>query len=298
MRTLRVELKNVSLTYGNRLLKARSFAAVKDFSCSFKQGKIYGFIGRNGAGKTSLLSIVAGYRKATSGNVQVNGEDLFENQAYASDIIFIYQRNFDEVYLRVRKYVENTACYRPFFDLEYAYELLEKFNVPLKKRLKSLSKGQQSALSVAIGLASRCPLTIFDEAYLGMDAPTRDLFYRELLEEQGRHPRIIVMSTHLISEVEYLFDEVIMIDQGKLLVSGSYDEVIASGVSVTGAAQAVDTFAKGKRVLNTRTLGGMKEVVLRAPLLQEDELQAQDLHLEIGKMKLQDLFIQLTGGDK
>jgi len=223
MKALNIELKNVSVVYKNFSLKNRVSEAVKNFSCSFDTGKIYGFIGRNSAGKTSLLSVVAGYRKASSGHVIVNEEELFENSTYMSDINFIYQKNFTEELTKVIKYVKKSTTYRPHFDMEYAKELLEKFNIPLKKRLKNLSKGQQSAVSVVIGLASRCPLTIFDEAYLGMDAPTRDLFYRELLEEQTRHPRIIVMSTHLISEVEHLFDEVVIIDQGALVLDGTYD---------------------------------------------------------------------------
>ena len=258
---------------------------------------LYIISGCNGAGKTSLLSVIAGYRKATSGNVIVNGENLFENSTYMPHINFIYQKNFDNELTKVMKHLKQSAAYRPHFDMEYAHGLLEKFNVPLKKRLKNLSKGQQSAVSVVVGLASRCPLTIFDEAYLGMDAPTRDLFYRELLEEQARHPRMIIMSTHLISEVEHLFDEVIIVDKGKLVLSGTYDNVVSSGVSITGIKSDVEKFSEGENILSERSLGEMKEVVLGRILSREDILRVQDLNLETGQMNLQDLFIQLTGGE-
>ena len=153
----------------------------------------------------------------------------------------------------------------------------------------------QSVLSVIIGLASRAPITIFDEAYLGMDAPTRDLFYKEVLKDQERHPRTIIMSTHLVSEMEYLFDEVIMIHQGALIKKGTYDEIVGLGAAVTGAAEAIDVFAQGKEVLSTETLGGFKKVTLFGDISDKDRLLAQDLDLAVSSVSLQDLFIHLTG---
>ena len=81
-----------------------------------------------------------------------------------------------------------------------------------------MSQGQRSALGVILGLASRCPLTIFDESYLGMDAPSRYAFYDELLADYLAYPRTIVLSTHLIEEVSSLFEEVVIIDRGRLLI--------------------------------------------------------------------------------
>lgn len=81
--------------------------------------------------------------------------------------------------------------------------------------MSELSKGMRSALQVVLGLASRAPITIFDEVYTGMDAPTRKKFYNEVLNEQAEHPRMFILSTHLVSEMDYLFDEIVMIHQGK-----------------------------------------------------------------------------------
>src|SRR5690606_18220038 len=125
-----------------------------------------------------------------------------------------------------------------------------------------LSKGKQSAFNVVVGLASRAPITIFDEVYLGMDAPSRDLFYKELLKDQEKHPRIIIMSTHLVSEMEYLFDEVIIIDQGKLLLQGTYDEVVSRGVTVIGHRDNVNEFTKNKHVINEEQLGDTKSATI------------------------------------
>src|SRR5699024_8398716 len=106
--------------------------------------------------------------------------------------------------------------------------------------VNQLSRGMQSALNVTIGLANRSPITIFDKAYLGMDAPTREIFYQELLEDQLNHPRTIILSTHLVSEMDYLFDEVIIIDRASL---GPHEELVAwvyRGAWITGAAKEVN----------------------------------------------------------
>ena len=226
-----VELKNMSLSYKNWDLKQlweqknMRNQAIHDFSVTFEPGYIYGFIGRNAAGKTSLLSVASGHRKSSSGTVTVNGEAVFENSNYARHINFVYPRDFSEEHARVKNYVKTATQYRPFFDDSYCTKLLEDFDINPRKRMKNLSKGQQSAVVAAIGLASRCPFTIFDEAYIGMDAVYRNLFYKEILEDRDRHPRTIVISTHLITEVEYLFDKVIMIHQGKNL-NHNYDSSI------------------------------------------------------------------------
>ena len=295
-----IEVKNLSITYKSLLPTSDNFQALKDVSFTLEPGKIYGLIGRNGAGKTSLLSILASFQKASHGDVLIEGVPLFDNGEFMQHVQFIYQREFNsesaETYPKVLKYIKNEVAYRPNFDQAYADELIKKFGLPTNKRPHKLSKGMQSVLSVIIGLASRAPITIFDEAYLGMDAPTRDLFYKEVLKDQERHPRTIIMSTHLVSEMEYLFDEVIMIHKGELIRKGTYDEIVSAGATITGASEAVDVFARGKEILSTETLGGFKKITLFGDLTDKEHTLAQEMDLAISSVTLQDLFIYLTGG--
>ncbi|MCL2559360.1 MAG: ABC transporter ATP-binding protein [Turicibacter sp.] len=296
-----LEVKNLSVTYNQSLLPPTpAFQALKDVTFTLEPGKIYGLIGRNGAGKTSLLSALASFREASHGDITIDGERVFDNGDLMSHIQFVYPREFSsddaDTHPKVPKYIKKETAYRPNFDQAYADELIQKFGLPTNKRPHKLSTGQQSALSVIVGLASRAPITIFDEAYIGMDAPTRDLFYKEILRDQERHPRTIVMSTHLVSEMEYLFDEVIIIHQGKLLKKGSYDEIVSAGHAITGPADAVDMFAGGKAILSTETLGGFKKITLSSNLTDKEHRLAQELGLQLSSVTLQDLFIHLTGG--
>ncbi|AIY04602.1 ABC transporter, ATP-binding protein [Planococcus sp. PAMC 21323] len=280
----------------NVTVKFRKSEALKDISLTFETGKIYGLIGRNGAGKTVLLSLLAAFREPTHGQVEVDGEAVFENADKMQQVSFIYTKNYEEEYENIPVMLKFSERYRPNFDKDYAYRLLNRFKLPLDKPINKLSKGMQAALNVVIGLASRTPLTIFDEVYLGMDAPTRVIFYEELLADQAVHPRTFILSTHLVSEMDYLFDNVVIIHEGRLLLDNDYESISAQGVSITGAADQVDLFVSGMKLLNEQKLGGTKSVMTYGTLSEEDRLSALAQGLEVGTVSLQDLFIHLTEG--
>lgn len=285
---LDVQLDRVSVTYG-------SVEAVRDISLRLPAGKIYGLLGRNGAGKTSLLSILASFREPSSGSVTIGGEQPFENAKIMREVSYIYDVDYKEETDKVKAAIESVARYRPHFDTAYALELARKFNLPLDKQLKQLSKGMQSAFNVCIGLASRSAVTILDEAYLGMDAPSREIFYRELLKDQERHPRTFILSTHLVSEMDYLFEEVIIIHKGRFILQDDYESLTSRGVSITGPAVKVDEFIQGMKVLNVQQLGSTKAVMVYGDLGEASQSAALKAGLEIGPISLQDLFIHLTG---
>lgn len=285
--TIQVEAKNISLKY-------KKFEALKNISFKLEDQKIYGLIGRNGAGKTSLLSILAALREATEGVVTVAGEPIFENAGNMEQIRLIYQKDYKDEYSKVEQLIKASAKFSPNFDSEYAETLIKRFKLPKNRAANKLSKGMQSILDVIIGLASRAPITIFDEAYLGMDAPTRVTFYKELLEEQAKKPRIIILSTHLVSEMDYLFDEVLILKNGSLLLQEEYETLISRGVTITGGTKEVDEFVLGRRILGSEQLGGTKAVRLYEEELEQLEAQAHEKGLEVGPISLQDLFIYLT----
>ncbi|SIQ27779.1 ABC-2 type transport system ATP-binding protein [Alkalispirochaeta americana] len=288
--TCDVRARKVCLRYGRE-------EVLKNLSFDLKPGLIYGLIGRNGAGKTSLLSLLASYNRPTAGSLLIGGEDPFENPRVMPQVSFVYPSDYSEEYDSAAGYLRSCHRYRPFFDLDYAKGLAGEFRLPLKRPVKSLSRGQQSALNLVMGLASRCPVTIFDEIHLALDAPAREIFYREVLEDRERHPRIMVISTHLVSEMEYLFDHVLLVHQGELLVNEPLEEVLCRGWTLTGEAGCVDSVSRGKRVLAERTLGGTKEVTLWGALEEDDRDRARTRGLQVGSVALQDLLIHLTAGE-
>jgi ABC-2 type transport system ATP-binding protein len=157
-----------------------------------------------------------------------------------------------------------------------------------------LSRGQRAALAVTLGLASRAPITAFDEAYLGMDAPSRYAFYEELLADFMEHPRMVIVSTHLIEEVSKLFEEVLIVQRGRLLLRADADALRTSGATVIGPTVAVDRFAEGLTVLSEKQLGPTKSAVVYGPFDSAHLRAASEAGLEVGPLPLQDLFVHLT----
>lgn len=286
---------NVEIKMNQVNVKYKNTHALQDVTLTLPYGKIYGLLGRNGAGKTTMLRLLSSYQRPTSGEVKLGGQHVFENAEMMPLVSLVFEENYAEETERVKGMLEAAERYRPNFDREYADYLVETFKLPLNKRMKDLSKGQQAAVNVTIGLANRTPITLFDEAYNGMDAPTRETFLKELLEDHARHPRTILFSTHHVSEVDYLFEEVIILHEGRVLLHESVDRLLERGVSITGAVQAVDEFISGMQVLQTERLGGMKKATVYGELMMEQLSEARKRGLEVGHISLQDLFIHLTG---
>lgn len=282
-----IEVKDLTVNY-------KHFKALDQLSFSLAPDKIHGLLGRNGAGKTTLLTILSSFRPAKHGNVLIDGRDPFDDEEIMEGTTFIYDKDYTYDYSKIDTVIKEMNDFRPHFDEDYARSLIKKFKISDKKALHQLSKGKQSAFQVTIGLASRAPLTIFDEAYLGMDAPSRELFYQELLAEQERYPRTIIFSSHLVSEMEYLFDEVLMIDEGKVLLQDSYERLIEKGFSITGAKGVVEDFTRSLEVINTKRLGGIESVMVYGSLSEQEQREAQELGLEIGSLSLHDLFVHIT----
>ena len=282
-----IELRDVSVRYG-------STVAVEGIDLDLPTGKIYGLLGRNGSGKTSLLSALASFRRPSTGTVRVDGQEAFENPAVMRQTCFIRDTLDTNDSDKVRALMSFAGWLRPSWDADYAAKLLDLFEINPRKRASSLSRGQKSAVGVVLGLASRAPLTILDETYLGMDAVARAAFYRELLEDYLAHPRTIILSTHLIEEVADLFERVIVIDRGRLLLHEETDELRGRGVTVTGPAAAVEQFAAGRTVLSEQSLGGVRATTLYGRLEPADVARGQAAGLTFGQVGIQDLFVHLT----
>lgn len=288
---MNIELRNLTVRFG-------STTAVNDVSLTLAGGKVYGLLGRNAAGKTTLLSVLAAFRKATSGEVLIDGENPFENPRITEQICFVRDRLDAQDDDRVETALRVARALRPNWNQEYAEKLIQMFEVPVRSRVSALSRGQKSAVSTVIGLASQAPLTIMDETHLGLDAPSRYAFYDEVLRDYLARRHTLILSTHLIEEVGSLFEEVVIIDRGRLVLHEDTDTLRSRGATVTGPAQAVDRFVDGLTVLSEQRLGPTKSAMIYGQLGPERTVAARALELELGPVGLQDLFVYLTRPDR
>ena len=283
-----VEVRNLTKSYG-------SVTVVNQVSFAIEANKIYGLLGRNGAGKTTIMRIITAQEFATSGDVQVFGEAPYENHRVLSQLCFVkdsqkYPNNY-----RLIDVLEQAAWFFPQWDREYAFALSDEFRLPLKRRMNALSRGMLSAAGAIVGLASRAPLTIFDEPYLGLDATARSLFYDQLLEEYAERPRTVILSTHLIDEVSRLLEHIFVMDQGKLILDEDAEALRGRAFTVVGPVAKVDTYAAGKELLAREPFGGQVAATVMGSGDVSDRQQAEALGLEIVPVSLQQLIVHLTG---
>lgn len=283
-----IDLREVTVRY-------RDVAALDGLTLHLAGGRIHGLLGRNGSGKTTLASLVAAFRRPTSGVVTIGGAVPYENPDVTRRVCLIHEASTSGEDLgSLGDVMRMAALLRPTWDQDLADRLVDRFELPRGTKVGRLSRGQRSAVGVVVGLASRAPVTIFDEAHLGMDAPARAVFAEELLDDYLTHPRTILLSTHLVDEAAHLFEDVVVLDRGRVLLQDGVESLRHRGATVTGPADEVERFVAGHRVLASRRLGGTARVTIDGQLTDRDRLGAGADHLEVAPVGLQDLFVGLT----
>ncbi|MCR8845011.1 ABC transporter ATP-binding protein [Paenibacillus sp. SC116] len=283
-----IALQRVTKSYGG-------ITAIHELSLSLAPNKIYGLLGRNGAGKTTLLHMLAAQLFASSGDVKVFGEDPFENESVLRQICFIKESQKYPETFRVVDVLKVSAALFPNWDVNYANSLIDDFGLPLKRNVHKLSRGMLASLGIIVGLASRAPITIFDEPYLGLDAIARGIFYDRLLGDYEEYPRTIILSTHLIDEASRILEHVILLEQGSVLIDEDVDQLRERAFTVVGAASTVEGFLVGKEVVHREAFGGLLKATLLGNRSGDNcRQQAQELDLEIVPLSLQQLVVYVT----
>lgn len=267
----------------------RGTAALEDVTLDIRENVITGLLGRNGAGKTTLMSLITAQDRPSSGTVRVNGHAPFERAETIEQMCFVRdnQRYPDDYTLKHA--IRAAAIFYPNWSQQTADRLVELFRIPAKPVIKKFSRGQLSSLGIVLGLASRSPITFFDEPYLGLDATARHIFYDELLQDYSAHPRTVILSTHLIDEMDRLLERVVILDRGRVVRHADVEELRGGAYQVAGRSSAVDEFVRGRDTLSTRAIGGLGTAVVQGVLDDEDRRRASHLALEISPVSLQDL---------
>ena len=292
---------NAEILKAEGLCKAYGSKQVRqNLDLTIQPGKIYGLIGRNGAGKTTLLGILTAQNTKDAGQVTYGGQPVWENQAVLSQICFSRELQATQFggqnNLKVRDYLRSAAIFCPNWDQEYADRLLSEFQLETKKKICQLSKGQMSMVTILVALASRAPLTILDEPAAGLDVVMRERFYQLLLDDFAETGRTFLVSTHIIEEAASVFEQVIILDRGRILENSPTDELIDQFRYVSGREDEVDRVCAGVEVLSRRTVGRHTTAAVRG---DPEKLAALSGDVDIAPMNLQNVFVALCGhGDE
>ena len=277
----------MKLSCHNLTRKFGDTTALNGVNLCLDEPKIYGLLGRNGAGKTTLLRLITNYIQPTEGSITLN---VWENEKAQHQIFLVTETSYFAE-MNANSLIQLMSEIYPSFDKQQCLDYAKRFELDLNKKYTALSTGYKSVLRAVLSLSVHTPFLFLDEPTLGMDAFHRELFYKLLIESYSESPSCILLSTHLISEVEGLLENVIILDHGKVLIDESSEQLLAQGYCVSGRISDVDDYCSGKNVIGFSVVGGLKTTAV----LGERE-QVPDT-LEVTGLSLQHLFVQLVGSE-
>ncbi|WP_155590358.1 ABC transporter ATP-binding protein [Lysinibacillus cavernae] len=279
---MKINVNNVTKSYKHK-------SALRNVTFTMEGPKIIGFLGHNGAGKTTFLNLLSGLTATTKGEILVNGESIFNAPSTLRDICFIAESGNFQGEMTIAQTLKANRFFYPKWDEEFAQELLQVFALNPKDKVRSLSKGMVSALGIITGFASRASITIFDEPYIGLDVAARNTFYDLLIEQQTEDPRLFILSTHLIDEASKLFEEIFILHEGELLLKKTADEWREHIVAVKGNANDVALAISGLDVIYEHMFMQEMTAVVYA---NGEPIEGQNITLT--SISLQDMLVYLS----
>ncbi len=217
-----ISVQNLSKSYG-------SHRVLNDVSFSFKEGQIIGLLGPNGSGKTSLIKILTGLINDYKGEVLINGNK--PGKISKGDVAYLPEKTYLASWMTTKDAVEYINDFYDDFDKEKALKMIERFQLPLKQKVKTMSKGMQEKLQLVLVMCRNAKLYVLDEPMGGVDPAARDFILETILKNRPEGSTIL-MSTHLIQDVEEIFDSILMIGRGKVLIKDTVNNITSSGKTI------------------------------------------------------------------
>lgn len=199
-----------------------STVALNQIYLTLERGKIIGLLGPNGSGKTTLIKIMNGLLKQSSGEIFINGQRPGIETKYR--ISYLPERTYLQPGMKVIEMVQYFQDFYPDFRIDRAYDMLGRLQIPPTERLKNLSKGTKEKVQLILVMSRDADLYILDEPIAGVDPAARDYILHTILNNYNRNATIL-LSTHLISDVESILDEVIFIKYGNIILQAPAEQI-------------------------------------------------------------------------
>lgn len=206
-----LEINNISFAYNKKQ------NVLSDLSLKFEEGGVYGLLGKNGTGKSTLLYLIMGLLHPSQGEVLMDGKNTFKRDPEAMQQMFIVPEEYDMPNTTLDKYVEAIRPFYPNFDNDVLKDCLAVFEMPIHANLKELSMGQKKKIYISLALAIRAKVLVMDEPTNGLDIPAKSQFRKALARGMSKD-QIIIISTHQVKDVEQIIDHVTIINNNEVLM--------------------------------------------------------------------------------
>lgn len=278
-----IEIRGMSKTADNLLV-------LNDIDLAFKEKTIYGLLGQNDSGKTTLMRLIAHLRFPTEGYIEVDQLDIEEH----SDVLKnIYFQTHDNIYPRrakLKQIVKWMGQFYPNFQTDACLALLEKYHLNENDLFNKLPLKKKTLFRSCLAFSNDVDYLLLDEPAFSLDAYHRNALYHDLLESYDRYPKTVILSTHAIDEIEELIERVVILEDGQVLIDDEVEALVNRAYSVKGDERDVREFLQQKTVLGQEYRKGKIKAYVQ---LDEDEMEHNE-NLELKPLNLQELFIQLT----
>ena len=233
-----LQVKDLKKSYGSHVV-------LKGLSYEIEQNKIIGLLGPNGCGKTSMIKSIVGLINDYEGEILIDG---MKPGAYTKEIVaYLPERNYLASWMTPKSAIKYMADFYKNFNKDRAYELLKAFGLPEKQKIKTMSKGMQEKVQLLLVMSRDAKLYILDEPLGGVDPVARD-FIMEAIMKNRYEGSTILLSTHLIYDIEKILDGVLMIKDGNLVVNSRVDYITAQGQTVEDLFKEVFSYNPGLEV--------------------------------------------------
>lgn len=228
-----IRIENLKKSYGRKLV-------LDDISLSLGENQIIGLLGPNGCGKTTLIKTMTGLIKDYSGNIFIDGEKPGVHTK--SVIAYLPEKSYLPDYMRPIDAIKYFSDFYADFDVAKAEKMIKDFDLDMKQKIKTMSKGQQEKISLILVMSRRAKLYILDEPLGGVDPAARDAILSLIMNNYAENSTVL-MSTHLIHDIEPVLDRALMISKGKLVLNAEVEKIKQDGRTVEDIFKEVFAYA-------------------------------------------------------
>ncbi|MBO0477714.1 ABC transporter ATP-binding protein [Vagococcus sp. DIV0080] len=278
-----IEIRGMSKT-------ADELLVLNDIDLTFQEKKIYGLLGQNDSGKTTLMRLIAHLRFPSEGYIEIDGIDIEDDQDVLKQVYFLTHDHIYPKRARLKHIVKWMGMFYPNFQTEECLLLLEKYHLNEKAIFSKLPLKKKTLFQSCLAFSNDVDYLLLDEPVFGLDAYHRHALYQDMLASYDRYPKTIILSTHGIDEIEELIERVVILEDGQVLINDEVKSLIKRAYSVKGPEKEVREFLQKKEILGQEYRRGIIKAYVQ---LEADDI-IDDKHLEIKSLNLQELFIQLT----